>query len=80
MHYHIHYHQSFYACQPLMVNLKKTAKSKLQEVVLKESDSTIVNNPQKVVAESRHNSTYIVDLMTVLRSLVQIPEKYEALT
>ena len=57
-----------------------TAKSKLQEVVLKEGDSTIVDNPQEVVAESRHNSTYIVDLMAALRSMVQIPENYEELT
>ena len=46
---------------------RKTVKIKLQEIVLKEGDSTIVNNPQEV------------DLMAVLRSLVQIPEKYEEL-
>ena len=59
---------------------RKTAKTKLQEVVLKEGDSTIVNNPREVVAESRHNSTYIVDSMPVLRSIVQIPKNYEELT
>ena len=58
----------------------KTANSKLQEVVLKEADSTIVDNPREVVAESRHISTYIVDLMAALRSMVQIPENYEELT
>ena len=36
---------------------RKTAKNKLQEVVLKEGDSTIVDNPREVVAESRYNST-----------------------
>ena len=60
---------------------RKAAKSKLQEVVLKESDSTIRdNNPREKVAESRHNSTYIVDLIAALRSMVQIPENYEELT
>ena len=39
-----------------------------------------MDNPQEVVAESRHNSTYIVDLMAALRSMVQIPENYEELT
>ena len=38
-----------------------------------------MDNPQEVVADSRHNSTYIVDLMPVLRSMVQIPENYEKL-
>ena len=52
-----------------------TAKSKLQ-VVLKEGDSTIVDNPREVITESRHNSTYIVDLMAALRTMVQIPETY----
>ena len=47
---------------------------------MKEGDSTIVDNPREVVAESRHNSTYIVDLMAALRSMVQIPENYEELT
>ena len=59
---------------------RKTATSKLQEVVLKEDDSMIVDNPREVVAESRHNSTYIVDLMAALRSMVQIPENYEELS
>ena len=59
---------------------RKTAKSKLQEVVLKESNSTIVNKPREVVAESRYNATYIVDLMAGLRSMVQIPKNYEELT
>ena len=40
---------------------RKTAKSKLQEVVLEEGDSMIVDNPREFVAESRHNFTYIVD-------------------
>ena len=56
---------------------RKTANSKLQEVVLKEADSTVVDNPREVVAESRHISTYIVDLMA---AVVQIPENYEELT
>ena len=59
---------------------RKTATSKLQEVVLKEDDSMIVDNPREVVAESKHNSTYIVDLMAALRSMVQIPENYEELS
>ena len=59
---------------------RKTATSKLQEVVLKEDDSMIVDNQREVVAESRHNSTYIVDLMAALRSIVQIPESYEELS
>ena len=59
---------------------RKTAKSKLQEVVLNESNSAIVDNPREVIAESRHNSTYIVDLMAALRSVMQIPEDYEELT
>ena len=63
-----------------MVSLEKQQKSKLQEVVLKEGDSSIVDNPREMLAESRHNSTYIVDLMAALRSMVQIPENYEELT
>ena len=62
-----------------MVSLEKQQKSKLQEVVLKEGDSSIVDNPREMLAESRHNSTYIVDLMAALRSMVQIPENYEEL-
>ena len=54
-------------------------KVKLQEAVLKEGDSTIVGNPREVVTESRHNFTYIVDLVAALRSVVQIPENYEEL-
>ena len=57
------------------VKIRITAKSKLQ-VLLKEGDSTIVDNPREVVTESRHNSTYIVDLMAALRTMVQIPETY----
>ena len=45
--------------------------------MLKECDSTIVDSPREVVVESRHNSTYIVDL---IRSMVQIPENYEEIT
>ena len=63
-----------------MVSLEKQQKSKLQEVVLKEGDLSIVDNPREMVAESMHNSTYIVDLMAALRSMVQIPENYEELT
>ena len=48
--------------------------------MLKEGDSTIVDNPGEVVAESRHNSTFIIDLVVPLRSVVQIPENYEELT
>ena len=59
---------------------RKTAKSKLQEVVLKKGDSTIVDNPQDLVGESRHNSSYFVDLLAELRSVVQISENYEELT
>ena len=33
-----------------------------------------------MVTESNHNSTYISDLVTVLRSVVQIPENYQELT
>ena len=33
-----------------------------------------------MVAESRHNSTYIVNLMTALRLMVQIPHNYKELT
>ena len=47
---------------------------------MKEDDSMIVDNPREVVAESRYNSTYIVDLMAALRSMVQIPESYEELS
>ena len=47
--------------------------------MLKEGDSTIVDNPREVVTESRHNFTYIVDLVAALRSVVQIPENYEEL-
>ena len=39
-----------------------------------------MDNPREVVVESRHNSTYIVDLMALLRSVVQIPENYEEIT
>ena len=39
-----------------------------------------MENPREVVAESMHDSTYIVDLMAALRSIVQIPENYEELT
>ena len=39
-----------------------------------------MNNPQEVVTESNHNSTYISDLLAVLRSVVQILENYEKLT
>ena len=59
---------------------RKIAKSKLQEVVFKEDDSMIVDNPREVEAEWRHNSTYIVDLMAALRQMVQISENYEELT
>ena len=62
------------------VKPRKTAKSKLQEVLLKEGDSTIVDNLREVAVESRHNSTNILDLMAALRSMVQIPENYEDLT
>ena len=48
--------------------------------MLKEGDSTIADNPREVVTESRHNSTYIVDLLAALKSVVQIPENYEELT
>ena len=79
MHYHIHYHQSL--CLSTADGIpRKTAKSKLEEVVLKEGDSTIVDNPREVVTESKHNSTCIVDLMAALRSVVQITENYEELT
>ena len=40
----------------------------------------IVDNPREVVAESRHISPNIVDLMAALRSMVQIPENYDELT
>ena len=80
MYYHIHYHQSLSACQLLMVRLEKMTKSKLQEVALKEGDATIVDHSREVVVESRHNSTYIDDLMAALRSMVQIPVNYEELT
>ena len=40
----------------------------------------IVDNPRQVIVESRRNSTYIVDLMAALRSMVQFPENYEELT
>ena len=83
----IYWENALYPLSPIPLCLstadgkpRKTAKTKLQEVVLKEGDSTIVNNPREVVAESRHNSTYIVDSMPVLRSVVQIPENYEELT
>ena len=39
-----------------------------------------MDNPQEVVTESNHNSTYISDLVAVLRSVVQILENYEKLT
>ena len=79
MHYHIHYYQSL--CLATADGKPgKTAKSKLEEVVLKEGDSTIVVNPREVVTESKHNSTCIVDLVAALRSVVQIPENYEELT
>ena len=80
MYYHIHYRQSLSACQLLMVRLEKMTKSKLQEVALKEGDATIVDHSREVVVESRHNSTYIDDLMAALRSMVQIPVNYEELT
>ena len=48
--------------------------------MLKEGDSAIMNNSREVVAESRQNSTCIVDLMATLKSMVQIPENYEELT
>ena len=55
MHYHIHYHQSL--CLSTADGIpRKTAKSKLEEVVLKEGDSTIVDNPREVVTESKHNA------------------------
>ena len=79
MHYHIHYHQSL--CLSTADGIpRKTAKSKLEEVVLKEGDSTIVDNPREVVTQSKHNSTCIVDLVAALRSVVQITENYEELT
>ena len=39
-----------------------------------------MDNPREAVVESRHNSTYIVDLMALLRSMVQILENYEEIT
>ena len=39
-----------------------------------------MDNPREVVVESRHNSTYIVDLMALLRSMVQTPKNYEEIT
>ena len=39
-----------------------------------------MDNPREVVVESRHNSTYIVDLMALLRSIVQTPKNYEEIT
>ena len=48
--------------------------------MLKKGDSTIVDNPQDLVGESRHNSSYFVDLLAELRSVVQISENYEELT
>ena len=48
--------------------------------MLKEGDSAIMNNSREVVAESRQNSTCIVDMMAALRSMVQIPENYVELT
>ena len=64
-----------------MVSLKKQQKANYKKLRWKnQGDTTIADNPQEVVTESNHNSTYISDLVTVLRSVVQIPENYQELT
>ena len=59
-------------------NPQKTAKNKLQEVVLKKGDSTIVANPREVVAESRYNSTYLVGYEELTWKLLpSFPRKFQ---
>ena len=61
-------------------NPRKTSKSKLLEVIFKEGRTNLTDNPRDATLAIRNESTFIIDLIPALRSMVQIPQNYEELT
>ena len=58
---------------------RETSKSKLLDLILKEGE-VVLTDPKNETSFITNRSTFIIGLMAVLRTMVQIPDTYEELT
>ena len=78
-------HLCSYPLSPIPLSLccadggrRETSKSKLLDLIINEGSVTLTD-PKKEIRNIQQNSSFVIDLIAALRSLVPFPETYDEL-